>query len=177
MDYSQGELLPEKFAVRFKTEEPAKLFRDKFEESQAALRKPQHAPSGTNSTSTKPVIDSAPAPSAEAPEAVAAAPVVEVQDEDDEEDKEEDAEEDAEEEEYEDMEETVMFEEHCTLSSLDNGTWHLVGTGNLKIIYDDDMLCARIIVEPEGGDPEDQYLCDNVIAIETKLMVSLLFLC
>ena len=38
MDFSQGELISETFAVRFRTEEPAVLFKQKFKECQAALR-------------------------------------------------------------------------------------------------------------------------------------------
>jgi hypothetical protein len=64
-----------------------------------------------------------------------------------------------------------MFEKRCTLSSLEGGQtdkkWVLLGTGNLKIVYDDEMLCARIVVE----DGNEQLLCDNVIAIETELKV------
>merc|ERR1711911_462327 len=80
-------------------------------------------------------------------------------------------EEEADEEDYEDVEESIMFEKRCTLSSLEVGagaddkTWILLGTGNLKILYDDEMLCARIVVEKDGA---FQYLCDNVVAIVTE---------
>ena len=39
MDFSSGELVSESFAVRFKTEDPATIFKNKFEECQTALRK------------------------------------------------------------------------------------------------------------------------------------------
>ena len=164
MDFSQGELVSESFAVRFKTEEPAALFKQKFEECQAALR---NASSPVKAAVAEPAVIS-----------VVSAPAIELTESThdqergcEEEEDEETAEEDQEEEEdYEDVEESVMFEKRCTLSSLEGGSeksWTLLGTGNLKIVYDDEMLCARIVVE----DGNEQLLCDNVIAIETELKV------
>ena len=164
MDFSQGELVSESFAVRFKTEEPAALFKQKFEECQAALR---NASSPVKAAVAEPAVIS-----------VVSAPAIELTESThdqergcEEEEDEETAEEDQEEEEdYEDVEESIMFEKRCTLSSLEGGSeksWTLLGTGNLKIVYDDEMLCARIVVE----DGNEQLLCDNVIAIETELKV------
>jgi len=159
MDFAQNELLPEHFAVRFKLEETARLFYNKFVECQSALK------GAVPKTSTAATIVPAATQSAPAPK--------EVEQEDQEE--EEDEEGGEEEEEYEDVEETVMFEKRCTLSYLEgittDKTWVLLGTGNIKIVYDDEMLCCRITVQ----DGNQQYLCDNVIAIETELKVNLTF--
>ena len=162
MDFSQGEMLPEQFAVRFKTDEPAMAFKNKFVECQAALDRPA-------ATVDAPAVDEVEAPEpASAPEAEESA-AAEEEEENGGEYGEEEGEE-GDEEEYEDLEETVMFEKRCTLSSLEEPTvWCLQGTGSLKIIYDDDMLCARIVIEADG--PNTKCLCDNVIAIETKLEV------
>jgi E3 SUMO-protein ligase RanBP2 len=204
MDFSQGELISESFAVRFKTEDQATLFKTKFEECQAALKK--------NTTAVKPTLAESnivstlavthkegswecqgclarndatvlKCPCCEAmkpgetlptvtpqPEVTGATNDAEEEEEEEGED-EETVEEDQDEEEYEDVEESIMFEKRCTLSSLEGGQtdkkWVLLGTGNLKIVYDDEMLCARIVVE----DGNEQLLCDNVIAIETELKV------
>jgi len=165
MDFSQGELVLEQFALRFKTEELASLFQSKILECQEALRQ--------NSSSDEPVV---PAPTVATVESNPAAENVhEEKGEEEEGDaEEEEEEEEVDEEEYEDVEESIMFEKRCTLSSLEAGTsavdksWILLGTGNLKILYDDEMLCARIVVEKDGA---FQYLCDNVVAIETQLKV------
>lgn len=167
MDFSQGELVSESFAVRFKTDEPASLFKKKFEECQAALK---NATSPVKAAVTEPSVVQVAAPAA--PIAQLAETTHEQGEEGEyEEEDEETAEEDPEEEEeYEDVEESIMFEKRCTLSSLEGGaekSWTLLGTGNLKIVYDDEMLCARIVVE----DVNEQLLCDNVIAIETQLKV------
>lgn len=170
MDFSQGELLQEHFAVKFKTSDTAALFKTKFEECQAALR-------GSSTTTTQQPVQTDPvqASSAAAPSASAVpaekAEEEEEGEEDNEGEEEEVEDEDQDEEDYEDVEESIMFEKRCTLSSLEgkstDKTWVLLGTGNLKIVYDDEMLCARIVVE----DGNDQLLCDNVIAIETNLKV------
>lgn len=168
MDFSQGELIKESFAVRFKTEDQAALFKNKIEESQETLRK------GVSST-VKPASTQ---PSESSSSVTSSAPVPETvhnEEEDEEEEDgehyEEDEDDQDEEEEYEDVEESIMFEKRCTLSFLGGGaekTWMLLGTGTLKIVYDDEMLCARIVVE----DGNETLLCDNVIAIETQLKVS-----
>lgn len=203
MDFSSGELVSESFAVRFKTEDPATIFKNKFEECQTALRKstnvvqPKLVESKSISTLTVthkegswecegcfsrndatmlkcPCCETI-KPGETAP-AVTSVPEVttatnDVEEEEEEGEDEETVEEDQDEEEYEDVEETIMFEKRCTLSSLEGGNadkkWVLLGTGNLKIVYDDDMLCAKIVVE----DGNEQVLCDNVIAIETELKV------
>nr|CAG4642549.1 EOG090X078K [Evadne anonyx] len=165
MDFSQGELLLEQFAARFKTEDMASLFRSKVVECQEALRK--------NSVPVEPVV-STPSAAKIVPKTTEA--VLQEKEEEKEENENDDGEEEEEEEEedYEDVEESIMFEKRCTLSSLEIGacavdkTWILLGTGNLKILYDDEMLCARIVVEKDGA---FQYLCDNVVAIETELKV------
>ena len=50
---------------------------------------------------------------------------------------------------YDGMKETVMFEKSCTLSYLEGTSneklWVLLGPGNIKIAYNDEMLCCRII--------------------------------
>ena len=174
MDFSQGELLLEQFAARFKTEELANLFRSKFLECQEALRQNSSAVNAVVPTPTTVVaakVESGPAAKNvhEKKEEVE-----ENDDDDDDEEGEEEEEEEEEEEDYEDVEESIMFEKRCTLSSLEKGasaddkTWILLGTGNLKILYDDEMLCARIVVEKDGA---FQFLCDNVVAIETELTV------
>lgn len=176
MDFSQGELMSESFAVRFKTEDQANLFKKKFEECQAALKKgtPAEKPTIVESEVTPvvaatPAVTAAPAPDVTA--ALASHSEETGADEEDEGEEEETVDEDQDEEEYEDVEESIMFEKRCTLSSLEGGQadkkWVLLGTGNLKIVYDDEMLCARIVVE----DGNEILLCDNVIAIETELKV------
>ena len=99
------------------------------------------------------------------------------EEDDDEEDADEDCkddEDDDDDKDYEDVE-TVIFQRRCTLSTLSSeepdgpSAWCLQGLGNLKIVYDDEMLCARIVFEADGV--HDQLLCDNVIAIETVLTV------
>ena len=165
MDYSQGELIKESFAVRFKTEEQATLFKAKIEESQTALKK------GTPAAALKstPVHSIGPSNSFTTP-----VPASETSNNEEEEGEHgEEEEEDQDEEEYEDVEESIMFEKRCTLSYLEGGadkSWMLLGTGTLKIVYDDEMLCARIVVE----DGNEAVLCDNVIAIETQLKVLIL---
>lgn len=162
MDFSQGELVSEHFAVRFKTVDTAALFKRKFEESQAALKNaPARSEPSSNSTPATVIPQAQPSKTDE--QAVAAQAEEEAADEDQEDEQDE--------EDYEDVEESIMFEKRCTLSSLEGEgsekTWVLLGTGNLKIVYDDEMLCARIVVE----DVNEQLLCDNVIAIETELKV------
>lgn len=159
MDFSQGELVSESFAVRFKTEDPATLFKTRFDECQAALRKGTSIAKATIVESiSAPEVTVTPVPVAHTEESAAH-------------EEEETVDEDQDEEEYEDVEESIMFEKRCTLSSLEGGhadkKWVLLGTGNLKIVYDDEMLCARIVVE----NGNEILLCDNVIAIETELKV------
>lgn len=169
MDFSQGELVAESFAIRFKKEEDAALFKQKFEECQAALK----APVSQTESITSPVVQSVSSDAAaSASKEVEAGQYEEYEgeegeDEEDGDEEENENEEDQDEEEYEDIEESIMFEKRCTLSYLETGAWKLLGTGNLKIVYDDEMLCAKIVVE--NGDEE--LLCDNVIAIETQLKV------
>lgn len=159
MDFAQNELLSEHFAVRFKLEETARLFYNKFVECQSALK--GAVPKSSTATTIVPAATQS--ASLSAPK--------EVEDPEEQEEGDEDEEGGEEEEEYEDMEETVMFEKRCTLSYLEGitteKTWVLLGTGNIKIVYDDEMLCCRITVQ----DGNQQYLCDNVIAIETELKV------
>jgi len=172
MDFSQGELMLEQFAARFKTEELANLFQSKFIECQEALR--QNSVSAEPQTSTHTTVTEK-KPESNLVVANADEEKEEGEEDDDEDDIDgEEEEEEADEEDYEDVEESIMFEKRCTLSSLEVGagaddkTWILLGTGNLKILYDDEMLCARIVVEKDGA---FQYLCDNVVAIETELKV------
>lgn len=166
MDFSQGELVAESFAVRFKTEDTATLFKQKFEECQAALKKTPATKSASTVATTSVTAVSAPVQDVveKANDEEEAGEVDEVEEEEAED------EEDQNEEEYEDVEESIMFEKRCTLSFLEGGaekTWMLLGTGNMKIVYDEEMLCGRIVVE----NVDDQLLCDNVIAIETQLKV------
>ena len=176
MDFAQGEMLPEQFAVRFKYEEQAKLFQTKFVECQSALDKNgivEKSPSQQQQQSEEPAVIEKIAESAEDKEEIAG----EYENGDEGEDDDDGAEEgeyDDEEEEYEDVEESVMFEKRCTLSSLEKASlWTFQATGNLKIVYDDEMLCARIVFEADGH--PNRRICDNVIAIETKLKV--MFFC
>ena len=166
-DFSQGELTPEAFAVRFKTEDQAALFKKTFEECQSTLRTGTPAVTSTSATPSVPLSTTTSAVETAEPAEDEQAEGEYEEGEVDEEDEEQD-----EEEEYEDVEESIMFEKRCTLSYLEGGTektWMLLGTGNLKIVYDDEMLCARIVVE----DGNEQLLCDNVIAIETQLKVDI----
>lgn len=169
MDFSQGELISENFAVRFKTEDQAFLFKKKFEECQANLKGKKLASSSASafvpSTAGKNDLQQQKTVVANTAEQEAKETKEEERSQDAEEA--EDEEDDGEDEEYEDVEESIMFEKRCTLSSLEGDTWVLCGTGDLKIIYDDEMLCARIVVE----DSHQTLLCDNVIAIETMLEV------
>jgi hypothetical protein len=163
MDFSQGEMLPEQFAVRFNTDEPAMAFKNKFVECQATLEQPA-------TTVNAPAVEEVKAPEpASAPEAEESATAGEEEEENEGEHGEEEGDE-GDEEEYEILEETVIIAKRCTLSSLEEPTgWCLHHTGSLKIIYDDDMLCARIVFEDDG--PTTECLCDTVIGIETKLEV------
>jgi len=143
MDLAGSEPLPELFAVRFKLEDTSRLFYNKFLECQSALK----VPTATQSDSD----------------------LKEVKEKEEQEIVED--EESGEEEEYGDMKESIMFEKSCTLSYLEGTSnekiWILLGQGDIKIVYDEEMLCCRITVQ----DGNQKYLCDNVIAIETELKV------
>ena len=135
--------MPELFAFRFKLEDTIRFFYNKFLECQSVLK----APTATQSDS-----DSKKVEEQEKQEIV-------------------EDEESGEEEEYDDMKESVMFEKSCTLFYLEGTSnekiWVLFGQGDIKIVYDEEMLCCRITVQ----DGNQTYLCDNVIAIETELKV------
>ena len=139
MDFSQGELISESFAVRFKTEEPAALFKQKFEECQSALRNASSRYLSNEASVLK-------CPSCETTKP-------------------------GEQPKNEAVDKSIIFENRCTLSSLEGGpnkSWTLLGTGNLKILYDEEMLCAKITVVEDGN---KQLLCDTVIAVASQLKV------
>lgn len=166
MDFSQGELLSENFAVRFKTEDQALLFKTKFQECQAALKSNEPViPSSEVSTATS--TSQTKAEEKQQEPAVHKNGGEELEEKEESEYYEGAEEEEDEDGDYEDVEESIMFEKRCTLSCLEADAWVLLGTGDLKVVYDDEMLCARIVVEDANG----TLLCDNVIAIETKLEV------
>lgn len=130
MDFSTNELLSEHFAVRFKLEETAKLFQQKFLEGQAALRG-EAQPSLVPSTVVLPVNELALTTESEKNSTASSTSTKEAVSETEE----EEAEAEQDEEDYEDVEESIMFEKRCTLSYLESEgkTWILLGTGLLKI--------------------------------------------
>ena len=140
-DISSSDGKVEKFAARFKTLQQANEFRQIFEKAQSTF-------SSTTTTPSKgPLFGLPTAAATGSPPATTSAtkPFTSLA--------------------------SVKFEKRCTLFCLEGKAekkWVRLGTGNLKIIYDDDMLCARIVVEVGDG----KILCDTIIAMKTVLQVT-----
>ena len=139
LDFSEGELVQETFALKFKTMDQAQKFKDCFEKAQkmsahAKYDSVEKKEDKSRQLYTKSFGETT-KPKDEA------------------------------------VDKSIIFENPCTLSSLEDGpdkSWTLLGTGNLKIVYDEEMLCAKITVVEDGN---KQLLCDTVIAVASQLKV------
>jgi len=72
----------------------------------------------------------------------------------------------------------IEFESRCILFQLEGAstekTWNLLDANIvLKIVFDAEMLCYRIIAQ----DGNQQYLRNSIITIETELIVNGLYFC
>jgi len=63
----------------------------------------------------------------------------------------------------EEEEETAMFEKRATLATQTDGDWQTLGTGYLRVLYDDEVFGVKVVMEQ---DQTGALLCDNLITME-----------
>ncbi|XP_064615661.1 E3 SUMO-protein ligase RanBP2-like [Liolophura sinensis] len=83
--------------------------------------------------------------------------------EEEEEDEYEDVE-DEDDEDYEDILQTI-FEKRATLSAFEDNKWKVLGMGDLKVLYDDDVTAHRISMETDN----QTKVCNHIISKESSL--------
>ncbi|XP_057333326.1 E3 SUMO-protein ligase RanBP2-like [Microplitis mediator] len=137
MNYIEGELVLEQLAVRFKNPQLAMEFKQAIDKAQQELR--ERPP--RNNEDSHGVDDYT---------------EYHVEEEDDDENDEEDED-----------DHSTMFERAGKLFYLDDGEWHVMADGQLKMLYDSELYGARITFETASG----ELICNCVITIETEIHV------
>ncbi|XP_066979899.1 E3 SUMO-protein ligase RanBP2 isoform X2 [Macrobrachium rosenbergii] len=166
VDYSGSlEGKEEQISIRFKTKDIAAEFKSKFVECQEKLGQPSENSSSTASaTIILPQSNLLPKKEDEDDDDEEEEDEEEEEEDDDDDDDDEDDDDDDDEEE-EDTENATLFLKRCTLLKKENGDWKTLGTGDLRIVYDDEYFGARIVMVADGGDT----LAEHIIAIQTTM--------
>lgn len=159
MDFSEGHEAQgslEHLAVRFKTADTAKEFKDQFVACQSGAVTASSAAS--NNVTNEPQISATSTTAAE-------------------DETEEDEEDYCEEDDYDEALETVMFRQTVAQLSIKDdksGNWVSQGEVDFRIVYDDDVYGARIIAESVSGHSDEDYnvVCNHLIAMQTVLTES-----
>ncbi|KAL5004271.1 hypothetical protein ScPMuIL_017727 [Solemya velum] len=146
-DFSDSEPRIEKLAVKFKTIDLAKQFKIKFEECQDDLKRM--------------VSQSCNSPLPEQAE-ITLLPTSTIEEEQEEEDNEDDDDDDSDCEDQDDL----IFEKRVTFSVKEGENWKKLGTGTLKVIYDEDVSAYRVVTEL---DDTSEIVCNNLIVMETMV--------
>lgn len=141
-DFSDNEAKLEQLAVKFKSIELAKEFKDKIDECQKNL------------------IENPPTVSAE-PQQSGTTSQESPEEEHGSDDKDDDEEED-DDDEYDDVEE-ILLEKRVTFQMMEGNQWQNKGTGVLRVIYDDDVNANKVMFTTD----KKEDLCNHLIAMES----------
>ncbi|XP_033743786.1 E3 SUMO-protein ligase RanBP2-like isoform X2 [Pecten maximus] len=154
-DYSEEEPRMEQLAVKFKNQEIATQFKELIDKCQAKLRE---MPQSTHEDKMPIQVSEV---TSEASDAVISQPT----EEDDEEEEEEDDED--EDDDDDDDDEMILFEKRATLYTKD-GTWKILGMGQLKVLYDEDVNGNRIAMETD----DKETVCNHLLTKESVLKIN-----
>ncbi|XP_014473686.1 PREDICTED: E3 SUMO-protein ligase RanBP2-like [Dinoponera quadriceps] len=154
MNHAQEESSIEQLAVKFKSPELAKQFKELIDKIQQELREKEEA-QGDRCVNEEVGDDE---------------PDRDVDEEEEEEDDEEEDEDDEEEEDEDDQEMVLIIEKRATVfARWPNETkWEIVGLGNLAIHYDSEIYAERIVLKL---DDSQEYASNTIISMETVMQV------
>ncbi|XP_021361373.1 E3 SUMO-protein ligase RanBP2-like isoform X2 [Mizuhopecten yessoensis] len=162
-DFSENEPRVEQLAVKFKTIEIANKFKLIIDNCQAEMRE--------NLTQDKTPIQVSEVSSVESREADTTQSTKEQEEEEnenEEEDDDDDDEDDDDDDDDDDDEEMILFEKRATMYAKENDKWKILGMGQLKVLYDEDVNGNRITMETD----EKITVCNHLLIKESILKVN-----